>query len=108
MRWLTFSQGQPSQPRVFIVLSPYRCVASPQARDFVVVLPVFQRGVDRLLDGSGEVAILALDLGLCFRRFGLLELYSRQQFGEGVVKKLDAVLKKFFGHLDDGNAGVAV
>src|SRR5215472_4672577 len=105
MRRLIFSDVFPSQPLVFIVAGPERSIALPQAGDLVVVLPIFQRGIDSLFDGGGEVAILALNFWLGLGRLRFLELDRRKQLGKRIIKKLYAVFQKFFRDLKHGNAG---
>src|SRR5262245_12710982 len=63
---LIFSHMQPAQPLIFLVAGPERSIAFPQAVDLIVVLPVLQRGIYRLLDRSRKITILALNLGLGF------------------------------------------
>src|SRR5215471_18988919 len=73
---LIFSHVKPAEPFMFFVACPQRAIAFPQAVDFVIGLPVFECGVDRLLQRRWQVTAKALNFWLYFCRFSFF-LFDR-------------------------------
>src|SRR5258708_6387287 len=60
VRELLFGNGEPAEPITLVRATPERSILLPQARDFIVLLPIFERYSNRPRKRTGQLVSLAV------------------------------------------------
>src|SRR5260370_13484869 len=60
VRELFFCDGEPAEPITLVCPAPERSILLPQARDFIVLLPIFERYSNRPRKRTGQLVSLAV------------------------------------------------